>query len=119
MTALFWPLNALSETLSDVDDARVSVMDGGRDIESSDNYRFRIKQLLSRPNAPFSKSDISTKIITAVPNLKYAWVKGGELARGKVKVYIMNQNFSTSADEQTAALRAVQSIRPAQMPASR
>jgi hypothetical protein len=36
----------------------------------------------------------------AVPNLKYAWVKGGELERGKVKVFIMNHDFEASAEEQ-------------------
>jgi uncharacterized phage protein gp47/JayE len=106
----------LSVTLPGVDDARVSVMNGGRDVEPTEEYRLRVKQFLSKPNAPFSKSDISQTIINAVPNLKYAWVKGGELERGKVKVFIMNHDFEASAEEQADALTATQSIRPAQMP---
>jgi hypothetical protein len=34
----------LSVTLPGVDDARVSVMNGGKDVEPTEDYRLRVKQ---------------------------------------------------------------------------
>ena len=96
-------------------EAGVLILAGGRNDENVEDYRKRVKFFMANPQAPFSASNIKTLLLESIATLKYVWVRGGEVTDGKVKVYIINSEYSLTQAESELAKRIVGAIRPAQM----
>lgn len=96
-------------------DAGVLSLSGGKDAENVEDYRKRVKFFMANPQAPFSENHIKALVLENVPTLKYAWVKGGEVESGRVKVYIINNEYNLTQAENVSAKNLVETIRPAQM----
>ena len=96
-------------------EAGVLVLSGGKDAEKVEDYRKRVKFFMANPQAPFSVNNIKMLLLENMPTLKHVWVKGGEVEDGKVKVYIVNGEYSITQDEISLAKKLIESIRPAQM----
>ena len=93
----------------------VLAISGGKDAENVEDYRKRVKFFMSNPQAPFNENNIKAMLLENIPTLKYAWVKGGEIEDGKVKVYIINSEYSLTQAESYLAKDLVTRIKPAQM----
>lgn len=94
----------------------VAVLAGGKDDEDVEDYRDRVKFFFANPQAPFNENNIIAKVKGDNQTIRYVWVKGGEYAIGKVKVYALNKSFGLNASELNSVKDSVVSIKPAQMP---
>jgi len=90
-------------------------IEGGKDAESVEDYRQRVKHWYANPQAPFSVNNIRAVLLEEVPTLKYVWVKGGEVEDGHVKVFVINKEYGLTAEESGRVVELVQGLRPAQM----
>lgn len=91
---------------------------GGADDEDVETYRNRVIKWQSNPQAPFNANGIKDHLLTEITNLKYVWVKGGELEEGQVKIFLLNKNDSLTGAESVLANELVSAAKPAQMRAS-
>jgi len=104
-------------TISGVNkDAGVSVLAGGKDAEDVESYRERVMFFLANPQAPFNDNNIKAVALAENKTIRYVWVKGGDFAVGKAKLYVLNNSYGLTTAENNAVLASAQSIKPAQMP---
>ncbi len=95
-------------------DVWVVGIEGGRDEETVEQYRARVKDFLANPQAPFNENNIKAVILNAMPTIKNVWVKGGELMDGRVRVFAVNENNSLTRNELERVVELVRGIKSAQ-----
>lgn len=97
-------------------DREVSVVgvSGGLNEEGVEEYRLRVKDFLSNPQAPFNENNIKSVVLNAMPTVKNVWVKGGELEDGKVKVFAVNKSNALTQNESERVIELVKGIKPVQ-----
>lgn len=104
----------LKVTLVGVDkEVGVIVIDGGKDEEAVEDYRKRVMEFMSNPQALFSKNHIRFINLSNIKTLKYVWVESPQ--DGEVVVKAINKNFNLTQDEMTQMLDVTKAIAPAQM----
>ena len=87
---------------------------GGKDDETVEQYRARVKDFLANPQAPFNANNIKAVILNAMPTIKNVWVKGGEIVDGKVTVFAVDENNSLTRTESERVVELVRGIKSAQ-----
>lgn len=95
-------------------DVFVTGVAGGLDEESVDEYRLRVKDFLSNPQAPFNENNIKSVVLNAMPTIRNVWVKGGELEDGKVKVFAVNEGNGLTRTESERVVELVKGIKSVQ-----
>ena len=92
-------------------------IDGGKDDENVEDYRKRVIEFLSNPQAPFSKPNIKYINTAKVKSLKYFWVKnsGDDVAieDGEIKIIAINNNYGLTAYEIEQITKNTLAIAPA------
>ena len=86
---------------------------GGVDDEDVEDYRQRVIEFKSNPQAPFSAPHIEATIKEDNNTIRFVWVKGGEVVEGAVNAVCLNENYGLTANESTNALASMVSIKSA------
>jgi len=94
--------------------ARVISISTGTDDETENEYRARVKDFISKPQAPFNNNNIKYAI-KENGKIKYVWVKGGEYEAGKVKIYAIDYTYVFTAEDIARARSEIQKIKPPQL----
>ena len=114
------PFNSKVEliiTRNSVDtDVGVILITGGKEPEDIEEYRNRVLQFISSPEAPFSKPNIIGSIIRNIKTIKNVWVKGGEYEEGQVSIFAINYNNTLTTTEREDIFNIIRAILPAQLP---
>ena len=96
-------------------DLGVLAITGGVDEEDEEVYRQRVLHFKANPQAPFSEPHIIETIKENMETIKFAWVEGGEVVDGTVKVYAINYDYGFTGGEQTDVLAHTTAIKPANL----
>ncbi|MDY0193564.1 MAG: baseplate J/gp47 family protein [Aliarcobacter butzleri] len=92
-------------------------IDGGKDDEDVEDYRLRVREFLSNPQAPFSKPNIKYVNKTKIPSLKYIWIKNNSddntIEDGEIKIVALNNGYSLTTYEIEQITKFTLSIAPA------
>lgn len=95
---------------------------GGKDEEDVEDYRLRVKDFLSNPQAPFSKVNIAKTIFDNIKNIKYVWIKNNEddnnILDKSIKVLAINKDYTLSQEEIDGIKQGVELIKPANFSSS-
>lgn len=78
-------------------------IDGGVDDEAVEDYRKRVIEFKSNPQAPFSKPNIKYINMRKIKSLKYLWIKNNQddntIESGEIKIVAINQDYGLTAYE--------------------
>lgn len=78
-------------------------IDGGVDDEAVEDYRKRVIEFKSNPQAPFSKPHIKYINMRKIKSLKYLWVKNNQddsmIESGEIKIVAINHDYGLTAYE--------------------
>lgn len=92
-------------------------IDGGKDDEDVEDYRVRVREFLSNPQAPFSKPNIKYVNMSKIASLKYFWVKNNDdditIEDGEIKIVALNNSYGLTAYEMEQITKYTLSIAPA------
>lgn len=92
-------------------------IDGGKDDEDVEDYRVRVREFLSNPQAPFSKPNIKYVNMSKIASLKYFWVKNNDdditIEDGEIKIVALNDSYGLTAYEMEQIAKYTLSIAPA------